>query len=58
MKNTKIVIRTRSKSYPIYFGENILKSTGKLIKKNLPGVKKICIIGDKNIPSNLFAKLK
>ncbi len=58
MKNTKIVIRTKSKSYPIYFGENILKLTGKLIKKNLPGVKKICIIGDKNIPSNLFTKLK
>ena len=31
--------------------------TGKLIKKNLPDVKKICVITDKKIPSKLFKKL-
>ena len=40
MKNTKIVINTRSKSYPIYFGDGILNTTGTLIKKNLSNVKK------------------
>ena len=44
MKNTKIVVNTRSKSYPIYFGDGSLNTTGALIKKNLPNVKKICII--------------
>ena len=44
MKNTKIVVNTGSKSYPIYFGNGILNIIGKLIKKNLPDTKKICII--------------
>ena len=44
MKNTKIIIKTKSKSYPVYFGNGIISSTGTLIKKNLPNVKKICVI--------------
>ena len=57
MKNTKIIVKTKSKSYPIYFGDGILNTTGKLIKKNLPNVKKICIISDKNLPFVLLKKL-
>ena len=57
MKNTKIIINTRSKTYPIYFGDGILKSMGKLIKKNIPKVKKIVIIGDKKINPISFKKL-
>jgi len=58
MKNTKIVVNTRSKSYPIYFGNGILNTTSVLIRKNLPNVKKICIISDKNLPLVLLKKLK
>jgi len=57
MKNTKLIIRTKSKSYPIYFGNNILHNTGKLIKRNLPAVKKICIIVDNKLPKILLIKL-
>ena len=57
MKNTKIIVKTKSKSYPIYFGNGIISITGKLIHKNLPDVKKICIISDKNIPLILLKKL-
>ena len=57
MKNTKIIVKTKSKSYPIYFGDGILNTTGTLIKKNLPDVKKICIISDKNLPWILLKKL-
>ena len=57
MKNTKIIVNTKSKSYPIYFGNGILNTTGALIKKNLPGVEKICIISDKNLPPVLLEKL-
>ena len=57
MKKTKLIIKTKSKSYPIYFGNDILKTTGSLVKKNLPGVKKICIIGDNKLPSLLLKKL-
>ena len=35
MKNSKLIIQTKSKNYPIYFGNNILNTTGKLIKKNM-----------------------
>ena len=57
MKNTKIVVNTKSKSYPIYFGNEIINTTGSLIQKNIPSVKKICIISDKNIPLSLLRKL-
>tara|TARA_B100000029_G_scaffold146774_1_gene142085 strand:- start:95 stop:1207 length:1113 start_codon:yes stop_codon:yes gene_type:complete len=57
MKNTKLIVRTKSKSYPIYFGNNILNKTAKLLKKNIPGVKKICIISDNNLPRSLLNKL-
>ena len=57
MKNTKLIVQTKSKSYPIYFGNNILNTTGKLIKKNLPNVKKICIISDNKLPKIFLKKL-
>ena len=43
MKNSKLIVKTKSKTYPIYFGNNILNIAGKLIKKNLPNVKKTCM---------------
>ena len=58
MKISKITVKTKSKSYPIYFGNGIVNATGKLIQKNLPNVKKLFIICDTNIPSNLVRKLK
>jgi len=57
MKKNKLIVRTKSKTYPIYFGKNILKSTGKLIKKNLYNTKKICVISDNRIPKILFNTL-
>ena len=57
MKNTKLIVKTKSKSYPIYFGNNILNGTGELIKKNLPNIKKICIISDNKLPKLLLKKL-
>ncbi len=57
MKNTRLIVKTKSKSYPIYFGNNILNTTGRLVKKNLPGVKKICIISDNKLPIFLLNKL-
>ncbi len=57
MKNNKIIVKTKSKSYPIYFGNGIISTTGSLIRKDLPDVKKICIICDKKIPSVILKKL-
>ena len=57
MKNTKLIVKTKSKSYPIYFGSDILKTTGRLIRENLPNVKKVCIISDNKLPKKLLVKL-
>jgi len=57
MKITKIIIRAKSKNYPVYFGDNILNITGKKIKKNIPGVNKICIIADNKLPKFMLDKL-
>ena len=57
MKNIKFIVKTKSKSYPIYFGNGILNTTGSLIKKNLADVKKICIISDNKLPELLLKKL-
>ena len=58
MKNNKLIIKTNSKSYPIYFNKNILLKVGKLIKKNLPHVKKVCIICDNKLPKYLVSRLR
>ena len=57
MKIIKLNVKTKTKNYPIYFGNNILNKTGKLVKKKLPGVKKICIISDNKIPKKLLMQL-
>ena len=38
-------------------GNEILKTTGKLIKSNLPDVKKICVICDNKINKTILKKL-
>tara|TARA_Y100000590_G_scaffold165810_1_gene189850 strand:+ start:494 stop:1606 length:1113 start_codon:yes stop_codon:yes gene_type:complete len=57
MKKNKFIVRTKSKSYPIYFEVGVLQKAGKLIKKNLPDAKKICIICDKKLPKIFLKKL-
>ena len=57
MKMIKLNVKTKTKNYPIYFGDNILNQTGKLIKKNLPGVKKISVVSDNKLPKKLLTKL-
>ena len=58
MKSTKVLVKTKSKVYPIYIGSNLLNNISKLIDSNIPGVKKICIIYDKKIPKKLLTNLK
>jgi len=40
MKIVKLNVKTKTKVYPIYFGDNILNNTGRFLKQNLPDVKK------------------
>jgi len=57
METIKLNVKTKTKNYPIYFGDNIINKTGKLIKKNLPDVKKVSIISDNKLPKILLRKL-
>tara|TARA_B110000438_G_scaffold241109_1_gene240100 strand:+ start:772 stop:1884 length:1113 start_codon:yes stop_codon:yes gene_type:complete len=57
MKSSKFIVKTKSKTYPIYFGNNILRKTGDLIQNNLTDVKKICVIADNKIPRKLLKTL-
>ena len=57
MKKNKLIVKTKSKTYPIYFGSNILSSVDRLIKANLKNVNKICIISDDKLPVSLSRKL-
>ena len=38
MKYHKLRVKTKSKTYPIYFGNNILNSAGRLIAENWSGL--------------------
>ena len=40
MTKTKLIVKTSSKTYPIYFGNNIINKTGRLIKKKTSRCKK------------------
>ena len=53
MKSSKLIIKTKNKIYPIYFGKNIVKKIDKLIKLNTPTIKKICIVYDNKLPKKL-----
>ena len=57
MINSKILVKSKSKEYPIYIGNKNIKIIKKLIKKNIPNVKKICIISDKKVPLKTRIKL-
>jgi len=58
MKNSKIIVKTADRSYPVYFGNEIINSTGSLIQKKIPNARKIFLIVDKKLPLTLIKKLK
>ena len=57
MKTNRILVRSKSKIYPIYIGNKNIGKIKYLIEKKLTGVNKICIISDKNIPLHIKKKL-
>ena len=57
MKKTKYIVKTKSKTYPIFFGNGILDQAGRLVRSELPNVKKICLIVDNKLPNILLRKL-
>ena len=58
MKFTKIFIETKNQKYPVVIGKNILKKTNFFLKKSFPNTKKIAIITDKGLPTNILKTVR
>jgi 3-dehydroquinate synthase len=58
MKTTKLKIKNLNSDYTIVVGRNILNQIPKQIKILCPGVQKIALVADKNVPKKFKIKLK
>ncbi len=54
----KLLIKTKDKKYPIYFGENTCFKIKKILDENKINSKKLIIIYDKNVPPKIISKFK
>ena len=58
MKESKIIVKTKNKNYPIIIGENILDKTENLINAQIPNCKKIALIVDGGVPKKILVQVK
>ena len=58
MKESKIIVKTKNKNYPIIIGENILCKIGNLVNTQVPNCKKIALIIDSKIPKKILVQVK
>jgi len=56
MSFVKIQVKTKSKEYPIFIGNNILNKLQKILKDNFINFNQCLVIIDKNIPKKLINK--
>tara|TARA_B100000886_G_scaffold264259_1_gene188774 strand:- start:1822 stop:2916 length:1095 start_codon:yes stop_codon:yes gene_type:complete len=54
----KLFVKTKDKTYPIYFGSNNCFKIKKILVQNKINSKKLIVIYDKNIPKKIIAKFK
>ncbi len=57
MKKIKLIVKTKSKKYPIIIGKNILKNISTIINSNQIRFKKCLIVVDKKIPKKKLSEL-
>ena len=50
MRKTKLIVKTKSKKYPIIFGSNIVREIQSLLNSNNMSFEKCFIITDTNVP--------
>ncbi|MDB9923145.1 3-dehydroquinate synthase [Candidatus Pelagibacter sp.] len=58
MKPIKLNINTKSQSYPIIIGSNLVNNIGNIVQKNSLKFKKCLLIIDKNISKKIISKIK
>ena len=57
MKNTKLIVRTKSGQYPIFIGSNLIGNISKILRENLRNYNKCLLIIDKNVPVKIIKKI-
>ena len=55
MKPIKIIVKTKSETYPIIIGDNIIKNLSKLLNRNLIKFDKCLLLIDKKVPSKMIS---
>ena len=50
MKPIKLIVKTKSDSYPIFIGSNIIKDLSLHLRKNSINFNKCLLVIDKNVP--------
>ena len=54
----KLLVKTREKKYPIYFGANSYLKIKKILNENNIKPKKTMVIYDKNVPKKIISKFR
>jgi 3-dehydroquinate synthase len=57
MKPVKLIIKTKSNSYPIFIGSNLIINLKKIFKENLITYNKCLLVIDKNVPKKMISKI-
>ena len=57
MKPIKLIIKTKSESYPIIIGSDLIFKLSKILKNNSVHYKKCLLIIDKNIPKKIVSQI-
>ncbi len=58
VKKMRLFVKTRDKTYPIYFGTNNCFKIKKILVQNNINPKKLIVIYDKNVPKKIISKFK
>ncbi|MDC0517947.1 3-dehydroquinate synthase, partial [Candidatus Pelagibacter sp.] len=57
MKLVKLLIKTKSSTYPVVIGSNLITNLTKIFKENLITYNKCLLVIDKNVPSKMINKI-
>ena len=58
MEKKKLIIKTKTQTYPIFIGNNLLSKLKILTNENLNKFEKCLILIDKNVPKKIFNTIR
>ena len=57
MKHTKLIIKTKSHTYPIIIGSNLIRNLNEIFKDNSIKLNKCLLLIDKKVPKKIISKI-